>query len=228
MLRALPRLAIFGLVTMFYESVHAHVAYLDHGYHNSLTNAWEFPDDVDTRFLMINFDCPSEASYMKVVTNGTTLGVGVGIPNITAITDYRPSLWVIGKNLTIPDSYQTDAAREQTGIGAGDTFQPVIPRGFTAIEISTEGTSSIHPFAEDGGEISGFNILGSRITLSAPGEVFLVLQPKENRRARAYVAVGTHETAVAQPGSASDIEMRAWFSESATPRIGERCVPWSG
>ncbi|KAJ9145028.1 hypothetical protein NKR23_g5541 [Pleurostoma richardsiae] len=219
--------AFLAATILFAGFATSHVAYLDHGSHDSLTNAWVFPDDFDTRFLMINFDCPSAASYMKVTVNSTSLTVGVGIPNITTITDYRPSLWVLAKNLTVPDSYQTDAVREQTGIGGPDPFRPVVPRGFNAVEYPTEGTSRINPFAEDGGEISGFNLLGVRVNLTSPGDVYLVLQPRENRRGRAYVAVGTNETAAAQPGSASDTEMRAWFSETATPRLGERCIPWS-
>ncbi|UKZ81572.1 hypothetical protein TrVFT333_009344 [Trichoderma virens FT-333] len=173
----------------------AHVPFLDDGSHDSITTAWEFPDPVETRLLMVSFDCPSTASYSKVLINDTSLYlvVTLGIPNITSLYSYRPSLWAIGKNVSIPSTYETDSL-SQIGLSQSPTFKPSVPRGLNAVEYPTEDTGIFLPFTEAATGMSGFGLLQANITLSGPGTVYFALQPIEHRRGRIFMALGYNET----------------------------------
>ncbi|KAL6823622.1 hypothetical protein V8C40DRAFT_248486 [Trichoderma camerunense] len=206
----------------------AHVPFLDDGSHDSITTAWEFPDPVETRLLMVSFDCPSTTSYSKVLINDTSsyLVVTLGIPNITSLYSYRPSLWAIGKNVSIPSTYETDSL-SQIGIAQSSLFKPAVPRGLNAVEYPTEDTGAFVPFTEAATGMAGFGLLQANITLSGPGTVYFALQPIEHRRGRIFMALGYNETTESEPGSADKLQMQAWFSEESSPRIGQRCISWS-
>lgn len=207
----------------------AHIPHLDDGTHVSIATAWPFPDPVITRVLMLSFDCPSVATYSKVSLNDSSvpLTVGIGIPNITALYDYRPSLWAIGKTVVTPPEYQTDTVRDASGIPNSAAFKPVVPRGFNAVEYPTEGSGIFAGFREESSGISGFGTLSINVTISEPGDVYLVLQPLEHRRGRAFISIGTAETATPEEGSADELQEGAWFAGNTTPRMGMSCVPWS-
>lgn len=70
-------------------------------------------------------------------------------------------------------------------------------------------------------------LIGANVGLSEPGEVYLVLQPLEHRRARAFVCLGTNEASAAETGSADVSQVVAWFGENTILRIGWSCVLWS-
>lgn len=207
----------------------AHVPFLDDGSHDSLTTAWEFPDSVETRLLMVSFDCPSTTTYSKVVINDTAsyLLVTLGIPNITSLYSYRPSLWAIGKNVSIPLTYDTDASLGQMGLTQSPEFKPVVPRGLNAVEYPTVDSGIFLPFTEAATGMSGYGLLQANITLSGPGTVYFALQPIEHRHGRFFMALGYNETTESETGSADKLQMQAWFSEEASPRVGQRCIPWS-
>ncbi len=81
--------SVLTTVVAFAASASGHVPFLDDGTHTSLTTAWKFPDALQTRFLMLTFDCPSVTSWSKVTITEETpwIAVGVGLPNITALYD---------------------------------------------------------------------------------------------------------------------------------------------
>ncbi|KAL2417809.1 hypothetical protein ABEF95_005029 [Exophiala dermatitidis] len=219
--------ALACLVPCFIMGALAHRPHVDDGTHTSIANAWEFPDTTIARVYLTYFDCPSVAVWTKVnITNTTApLTVGVGIPNATAQLDYRPSLWAIGQNLIIPDDYQNDSDRN---VGVSQVAKgPRVPRGYTAIEYPSEGSTVWQPFREEAHDESGYGFLRAKIQVSQPGMVYLVLQPLENRRARAFISMGTDETAAKEAGSPKDVDYLAWFSETSLPRLGEYCEPWS-
>lgn len=221
------RIDYLACVPFLLGSTIAHILHLDDGTHTSLATAWEFENDVTTRVFLASFDCPSTAVYAKVDINNTWAVIGVGLPNVTSLYDYRPSLWAIGKTVLSPKDYQTDVARQSMGITTRGSFMPNVPRGFNAVEYPTEGTPLFQPFDEEDSGISGYGLIGANVTLSEPGEVYLVLQPLEHRRARAFISLGTNETAAPETGSASEDEVVAWFGETTIPRTGWTCVPWS-
>ena len=208
----------------------AHIPHLDDGTHVTIATAWAFPDAVTTRVLMFSFDCPSTATYAKVYLNDSSvpLTVGVGIPNITALYDYRPSLWAIGTTIVSPPGYQTDADRTGAGIpSSSSVFQPVVPRGLKAVEYPSAASEVFAGFQESSSGISGFGLLSVNVTVSAPGTVYLVMQPLENRRARAFISIGTEETATPEPGSSSELQEQAWFTDGVDPTMGALCAPAS-
>lgn len=204
----------------------AHRPHLDNGTHTSITTAWTFPDTTITRIWLLTFDCPSEAVYGKVTITDPSvpLTVGMGIPNETALFDYRPSLWAVGKTVVVPDSYKTERAASSSS-GLAESVQPHIPYNFNAVEFPSEGNNIFKGHGENG-EVIRYDLLLVNITVSAPGDVYLVLQPQENRRARAYITVGTDENHDAEPGSASEVDVNAWYSSTSWPRMGWTCERW--
>ncbi|KAL6250157.1 hypothetical protein RBB50_002458 [Rhinocladiella similis] len=207
----------------------AHRPHLDDGTHVSITNAWEWPDTSIARILMTTQECPSLPVYTKItITNvSAPVAVSIGIPNITTLYDYRPSLWFIGKSVIIPETYQTDSDICKHGLLPNATgLQPRVPRGFNAVEYPAEASKLFRGFSESD-LISGYAILGANVTVSAPGEVFVVLQPTEHRRARTWLAIGRDETPDPnEVGRASEVDEHAWFSSTSTPLLGSMCVPW--
>lgn len=205
----------------------AHRPHLDDGTHGSIASAWEWPDSNIARVYMTYFDCPSEAVWTKInITDASEpLLVGVGIPNATTLFDYRPSLWAMGKTLNTPPNYQADSSRNLAASQVAKA--PRVPRGFNAVEYPSEGSTVFQPFAENGGGISGVAFLRANVTVSAPGLVYLVLQPLENRRARAWLSMGHDETPANETGRASNVDMNAFFSATSIPRLGSYCEPWS-
>lgn len=126
-----------------------------------------------------------------------------------------------------PEGYQTDSDRCQQGLAINETgLQPRVPRGFTAVEYPSEGSGIFRGFNESD-LISGYAFLSANITVSAPGDVYVVLQPNEHRRARTWLAIGHNETADPnEVGLASEVDEHAWFSATSTPLLGSACVPW--
>jgi hypothetical protein len=120
----------------------SHIPYIDDGTHLSAATAWSIPDAINTRVIALSFDCPSVATWSKVNVNDASapLPVGIGIPNITALADYRPSLWAIGKTAVAPEGYQTDNVREEFRIPSNPDFK--------AIEYLTEGSGIFSGFAD--------------------------------------------------------------------------------
>ncbi|OAA58125.1 hypothetical protein SPI_07010 [Niveomyces insectorum RCEF 264] len=223
----------FLSLCLFAVGVLGHIPHIDNGSHESLSTAWEFPETNKTRVLLVTFQCPSVVAYSKVTVNDLEedpyLVIGVGIPNVTTVYDFRPSLWVIGANVTTPPGYQTDAEREQAGVpsGASSAFLPEVPRGFNAVEFPTASSDVFFHWAEEGGAVAGVGFIEANITLSGPGDVYFALQPSENRLAKAYIALGKVETAEPEPGSASEVDTEAWFTSVSYPKMGQRCVAWS-
>ena len=206
----------------------AHRTHIDDGTHLSIATAWEFPDPLVTRALLISFDCPSVASYSMVMLNeSTSIAIGVGIPNITALHDYKPSLWAIGKNVVTPEGYQTDSDRQSTGIPEDTTFQPNIPRGFNAVEYPSAGNGVFVGFSEGDDGVAGYGILSANVTVSGPGEVYFALQPKDNRKGRAFISMGVNEDHNDEPGSTNELDRNGWFKDGVTPGVGNKCIPWS-
>jgi hypothetical protein len=213
------------VATLLATSASGHVPFMDDGSHTSFATAWSFPDALQTRFLMLSFDCPSVTTWSKVTIQEETpwIAIGVGLPNITSLHDYRPSLWIVGQNITVPATYQAAA-----GLGADLGLLPRVPRGFAAIEFPTEGSPTFVGFAERSSGISGYALLSANVTLTGVGDVYFAVQPLEHRRGRAFISLGSNETAAPMPGSADEITVQAWFSEAASPRVGQACTPWSG
>ena len=213
------------------SGVGAHRPHLDNGLHTSVSSAWEWPDTTIARILMTTQDCPSAAVYTKVtITNtSTSVAVSLGIPNVTTLYDYRPSLWFMGRTLVTPKGYQTDSDRCQQGLAINATgFRPRVPRGFTALEYASAGSGVFRGFSESD-LISGYALLSANITVSAPGEVYVVLQPNEHRRARVWLAIGHEETPDPnEPGHAIEVDEHAWFSATSTPLLGSVCPSWCG
>ncbi|KIX00636.1 uncharacterized protein Z518_09701 [Rhinocladiella mackenziei CBS 650.93] len=167
--------------------------------------------------------------YTKITISNISkpVDVSLGIPNATTLYDYRPSLWFIGKSVVAPKGYQTESDRCGQGFTINKIgLQPNVPRGFTAVEYPSEGTDIFRGFSESD-LISGYALLSANITVSAPGDVYVVLQPNEYRRARTWLAIGHDETPDPnEKGLAGEVDEQAWFSPTSTPLPGSACQPW--
>lgn len=195
----------------------AHVPFLDNGKHISFSTAFTFPDETTARTLNINVECDSVPHYSKVkVQNSTSFHFGMGIPNTTVLYDYRPAVWVIGKNVIVPEAYNT------TWTLASQTPGLHIPQECHGYRVSTELTDLFIPFGE-GPQVSGVILLSLTVNVTEPGDVYMVVEPTAGRRARIWTAVGRKEVEEDEEGQASEIGVAAWYDEDTYPLLGEYC-----
>ncbi|KAI5284051.1 hypothetical protein KEM54_001621 [Ascosphaera aggregata] len=216
---------IAGALPALFSLASAHIPHFDDGSHTMMSNAWTWPDNKISRYYMMEFDCPSKVTYTKVHINDTStpLAMSMGIPNVTTIQDYRPSVWVIGKNLVKPKEY-TDVDADETAAPLSPIPAPPVPRGFTAVEYPSQGSS--YWWGMEHGGTSFWVFLRWNITVSKPGDVWVAVQPTEHRRARAWLAMGrTERPQMNETGRSTPLELEAFHRP--WPRLGESCKPWT-
>lgn len=196
----------------------AHIPFLDNGKHTAFSSAFVYTDETIARSLNINVECDGIPHYSKVtVQNMTSFHVGMGIPNVTELYDYRPALWVIGKNVIVPDQYSTSWSDAATTPGIH------IPQECKGYRVSTEVSETFREFGE-GANVSGVILMGLTVNVTNPGDVYLVVEPEIGRRARIWTAVGTKEVEEKENGQATDIEVSSWYDSNTFPLLGTYCM----
>ena len=206
----------------------AHRPHIDDGTHTSMSNAWTWPDTNYARDYMMNFECPSSAIFTKVYINDTKPHTfDLGVPNITSIYDFRPTLWIVGKTLSIPPEYnKDDVSKHNTASTEVPGFKPYVPQGFTTLEYPSEGSDLWHGGGEASVGISFYTYLSVNVTVEEPGDVWAIVQPTENRRARVFMTLGHNEQRGDEEGESNQLDMKAWHSPTSWPTIGWKCEPW--
>lgn len=213
---ASPRIINMFSLLFLAATALAHIPFMDDGTHISYSSAFEYTDEDTARTLNINFDCPSLPVYTKVeMQNETTFILKYGMTNDTEILDYRPAVWVIGKTVSVPEEWENST----------DGYDAVnVPVGFNSYRIDTTAEDLIS-IAE--GEGLTFAILGkTSVNVTEPADVFLVVEPTEQRRSRFWLGVGKTELDVEdtdEDGQASDLTLEAFHEPETFPRLGWYC-----
>lgn len=218
-----------ALLPLLVSLTAAHRPILDDGTHTSISAAYQFPDAQYARRYMVSFECPSSIVYTQVYLNETDSPqrIELEIPDIPALKDFRPTLWIAGKTLNVPDDYENQTANQRSGLPLHDeSFLPIIPRDLTALEYASAASGT---FKQGGSESAGVlfhTVVAVNVSVSAPGNVYFIVQPTEHRLGRAVVAFGVDETEGSEMGEISAQDRAEWYQAKIWPTIGKKCVRW--
>jgi uncharacterized membrane protein YgcG len=183
----------------------AHQPFFAKGTETGPDTAFVLPDAQISRVVYVEMGCTGAAFWMRLdAAAGTSLFLQLGTPVIPALSDYRPTLYLIGP-----------------GLPAASDTPPGTPDGLGALVFPATAEADPPVFHEPFTDTDSWILAASTETLPASGAYYLVAVPKKEVRGRLWIATGTQEVPGGEPGALAKV--KAFHDGATAANLGQAC-----